>query len=59
MNGFLANTIPPWGLLRSPVTLTVLDPDQTPYCVTSPAQDLADILEKEWPHEDILHSLPA
>ena len=57
LNGYLANRVQPWGLFAVAVELAVLDPDHTPYCVSSPNGDLNDVLTKEWPH-DILASLP-
>lgn len=57
LTGYLANEIQPWGVYKVPVNLAVLDPDHTPYCVSSPDQELNDMLTKEWPH-DVLASLP-
>ncbi|WP_455834342.1 DUF2199 domain-containing protein [Pseudarthrobacter siccitolerans] len=57
LTGYLANKIQPWGLYRGPVNLAVLNPDHTPYCVSSSDQELNDVLTKAWPH-DILASLP-
>jgi len=57
LTGYLANRIEPWGLFAVPVNLAVLDPDHTPYCVSSPDQGLDDVLSKEWLHS-ILASLP-
>jgi hypothetical protein len=57
LTGYLANSIEPWGLLAAPVNLAVLNPEHTPYCVSSPNEDLNDVVTKEWPHE-ILASLP-
>lgn len=51
LTGYLANAINPWGLLGAPVELAVRDTEQTPYCVSSPRQDLSDVLQIEWPHE--------
>ncbi|CCQ46510.1 hypothetical protein ARTSIC4J27_2473 [Pseudarthrobacter siccitolerans] len=57
LTGYLANKIQPWGLYKVPVNLAVLNPDHTPYCVSSSDQELNDVLTKAWPH-DILASLP-
>ena len=51
LTGFIANTVNPWGLLGAPVTLEVRNPEHPPYCVSSPQQDLSDVLQQEWPHE--------
>lgn len=51
LTGYLANNIKPWRLLGAPVELAVRDTEQTPYCVSSPHQELSDILLYEWPHE--------
>jgi len=58
LDGFLANSIQPWGLLVAPVSLAVRDPQQTPYCVGSSDAQLVQVLSNQWPHEDILDSLP-
>jgi hypothetical protein len=58
LDGTLANSIPPWGLLAAPVTLTVRDPQQTPYCSESQNPQLSQVLNDQWPHEDILDALP-
>lgn len=57
LTGYLANRIKPWNLFAASVNLAVLDPEQTPYCVSSDNEELNDVLTKEWPH-DILASLP-
>ena len=59
IDGFLANSLPIWGLLGSRVHLEVSDPDQTPYCTSSSDDDLASVLAKAWPHESVLPQLPA
>jgi hypothetical protein len=58
LEGALANSIPPGGLLAAPVTLAVKDPEHTPYCVSSSDPALSRILGEEWPHEDVLEALP-
>ena len=58
LDGVLANSVPPWGLLAAPVTLAVRDPDHTPYCVSSSDAMLSRVLGQEWPHSDILDVLP-
>jgi hypothetical protein len=58
LEGALANSIPPWGLLAAPVTLVVRDPQQPPYCSESPDQQLSRVLNEQWPHADILDALP-
>jgi hypothetical protein len=58
LDGALANSIPPWGLLAAPVTLTVRDPRQTPYCSESQNPSLSQVLNDQWPHADILDALP-
>lgn len=57
LTGYLANQIEPWGLFAVPVDLVVLDPNHTPYCVSSPDPELHDVLTREWPHS-VLASLP-
>jgi hypothetical protein len=47
VNGLLANVIQPWGLRAAPVHLAVRDPEQTPYCVSSPDAVFADVLDDE------------
>jgi hypothetical protein len=58
LTGFLANRVQPWGLLAAPVSLTVRDPEHTPYCSASPDPLLSRVLASEWPHEQILGTLP-
>jgi hypothetical protein len=52
--GWLANAVPPWGLLATPVETVVRDPDETPYCVRSDDPQLDAVLHDEWPHELVL-----
>jgi hypothetical protein len=58
LEGRLANTIEPWGLLGAPVIATVRNPDETPYLTDSPDPEMADLLTKTWPHEQVLPHLP-
>ncbi len=58
LEGALANSVPPWGLLAAPVILAVKDPEHTPYCVSSSDHLLSRVLGQEWPHEDVLKALP-
>lgn len=58
LDGFLANSVKPWGMLAAPVTLTVLDPDHTPYCTASPDPVLSRVLASEWPHDEVLGARP-
>jgi hypothetical protein len=57
VDGWLANSIPPWGLLAAPVTAVVRDPNQTPDCDTSTEPMLTRVLAEDWPHEDVLAAL--
>jgi hypothetical protein len=57
LEGVLANSIRPWGLLAAQVSLAVHD-QQTPYCSGSPEAQLSRVLREERPHEDILGTLP-
>jgi len=58
VEGFLANTIQPWGLLGSAVSLAVTDPDATPYVVASTDPTLGDVLSREWPIDQVIPYLP-
>ncbi len=58
LEGVLASPVPPWGLLAAPVTLVVKDPEHTPCCVGSSGHMLSRVLGEEWPHKDILETLP-
>jgi len=58
LDGALATSVPPWGLLAAPVTLAVRDPDRMPYCVTSSDDMLSRVLGQEWPRSDVLDTLP-
>jgi hypothetical protein len=58
LEGRLANSVPPWGLLAPPVTLAVKDPEHAPYCVSSSDHMLSRVLGQKWPHKDVLEALP-
>jgi hypothetical protein len=58
LTGYLGNRIQPWDLYKVPVNLAVLNPDYTPYCVSSPNEELNNVLSKVWPH-DVLAALPS
>ena len=58
LDGILANDIPPWNLVGSPVKLQVRDKNHTPYCVASTDQLLESVISSTWPHEEILAALP-
>ncbi|WP_458106744.1 hypothetical protein M1D51_12575 [Arthrobacter sp. R3-55] len=47
----MANSIAPWGMLGTPAELAVKDTEQTPYCVGSPDPVLAEVLDRQWPHD--------
>lgn len=57
LHGLIANTVPPWGLLGTPVEATVRDPGQVPYCVRSDHPELHGVLNDEWPHEPVFAAL--
>lgn len=54
LDGFLANDITPWNLVRTPVKLAVRNIDHTPYCVKSTDRLLESVISESWPHEEIL-----
>lgn len=58
LDGYLANTIPPWGasVLGAPCTAVVRDPSQFPYVRASSHPDLKAVLGNEWQHIDILEA---
>jgi hypothetical protein len=58
LDGVLANSVRPWGLLAAPVHLAVRDPQQTPHCAGNPDPQLSRVLTERWPHQDILDALP-
>lgn len=58
INGRLANSIAPWDVLDAPVHLAVRDPDETPYCVSSPSPAMSNLLQDVWAHELVLSKLP-
>lgn len=58
LDGFLANALPGWGALFSPVHAAVLDPEHTPYVTASDDPELAHVLAHEWPHDEVLGRLP-
>ncbi|WP_167837833.1 DUF2199 domain-containing protein [Nocardia altamirensis] len=52
--GWLANNIEPWDVLTARVTAVVRDPEQIPYCDSSPEERLDRVLHEEWPQELLL-----
>lgn len=58
MDGRLANALPTWDVLGVPVSLVVIDPQATPYCVASSDSELNCVLTNEWDHEAVLAGLP-
>lgn len=57
MVGWLANTVPPWGLLTAPVRTMVRDPDKTPFCDSSDDPQLNRVLHEAWPHDLVLPAI--
>jgi len=57
LEGYLANSIEPLGLLGAAVSLRTLDPEQTPYCVKSSNDRLNSVLTDEWDHELVLSAV--
>ncbi|RJT75646.1 hypothetical protein D6T63_17665 [Arthrobacter cheniae] len=53
LTGRLANAIEPWGLLRAPVDIAVVNADHTPYCVSSTDAELSFLLHNEWSHQSL------
>ena len=60
LSGYLANALPPWGksVLGARATAQVRAEGELPYVVATPNELLAQILQREWPHEDVLSVLP-
>jgi hypothetical protein len=58
LDGVLGNSIGPWGLLGTPACAVVRDPDHTPYVDSSPHPLLSRVLHDDWPHDDVLPTLP-
>ena len=58
LEGYLANKVAPWSVLGAPVRLEVRNPDETPYCVSSPDSELSGVLGNTWDHEPVLAALP-
>jgi hypothetical protein len=59
LDGYLANHVAPWNVLRAPVQIAVLHTDETPYCTSSEHAELRSLLTTEWPHDEVLRALPA
>jgi hypothetical protein len=59
MDGYLANSLPGWGCLGAPVHALVKDPESTPYIVASSDDVLAEVLQQDWPHDQVLGLLPS
>ena len=58
LDGYLANSLPVWDLLAAPARARVRDENHTPYVDESPDVVLRRVLADEWPHEELLASLP-
>jgi hypothetical protein len=58
-DAFLANSLPGWGGLGSPVRAAVRNTDHTPYVIESADANLASVLQQTWPHEEVLARLPS
>lgn len=58
LRGVLANGIEPWGLLATPVEISVLDENQSPWVTASDDADMLAVLVNEWDHEVVLAALP-
>jgi hypothetical protein len=56
LNGYLANSIPPWGqaLLGAAATASVRQPAENPYVDSSSDPALQRVLSEQWPHDQIL-----
>lgn len=59
LDAWLANAIPPWGMLACPIEAAVRDPNQTPYCVSSPDETVNRVLTEEWDHDLVLEGIRA
>jgi hypothetical protein len=53
ITGWLANSVPPWGMLAAPVDAVVRNVEHTPYCERSGDSTLDRVLNDEWPHNVI------
>lgn len=58
LDGRLANELPVWGLLGVPAQARVQNEDETPYVHHSRDPSLARVLSEQWPHDEILATLP-
>lgn len=59
LDGFVANDVQPWGLLRKPARAVVRNPDETPYLDNSEDHVMAHVLADTWPHDFVMAALPA
>lgn len=57
LQGRIANRLPVWDLIGAPAQAKVIDPDATPFIVSSDDPTLAQVLNSEWPHEDVLSAI--
>jgi hypothetical protein len=57
LDGWLANSLPGWGLLGKPVRAAVKTRQHTPYCVDSTDPVLSAVLTQEWRHDLVLDAL--
>lgn len=58
--GWCANSIPPWkeALLAAPLRARAVKQDELPQVTGSEHALMAELLEREWPHELVLSGLP-
>lgn len=56
--GRLANAVSPWGMLATPVSLEVRNPDETPYCAASSDPLLSRVLTEPRPPADMWELSP-
>jgi hypothetical protein len=57
LDGLLANSVPPWGLLDAPVHIAVREVRHTPYCISSSDDGLARVLAEQWPATTIVNAI--
>lgn len=58
VSGRLANALPSWSVFAAPVELEVVDPDATPYVVSSSDPTLSSVLTDVWEREAVVNQLP-
>jgi hypothetical protein len=57
IDGCLANGLGPWDVRGAPIRIEVVNPDQTPYAMSSTDPALSSVIADIWDHDFVLATL--